>query len=174
MESILAKDLMNTDVLIVSEDLDLRALVELFIERKVRSAPVINEEGRCVGVITSNEIYKSLPFDVQGTFVDSDRGDYYFDTNSECKYGVLESLLPFLSSIPIKEVMIPLVLMVQEHTPLDNLKHMMINDSLQRVIVTRNGSGKILGVVKLQDIKRWERINRLGQKTSIKKPLLGV
>lgn len=51
-----AKDIMNPFVITVREEQSLRELAELFLERRISGAPVVDAEGRLTGVVTENDL----------------------------------------------------------------------------------------------------------------------
>jgi len=52
----LVRDVMNTDFVAVPEDMDQEAVARLFAEYDVVALPVINDEGRMVGIVTVDDI----------------------------------------------------------------------------------------------------------------------
>lgn len=51
-----AKDFMVKDVLTVSPEMTVKELARLFIEREVSGAPVVDEAGKLVGIITETDL----------------------------------------------------------------------------------------------------------------------
>ncbi len=58
MRPIVAKDLMSSDVLTVPEDLSVDALSEFFLDNEITGAPVANEDGNVVGVVSVVDVAK--------------------------------------------------------------------------------------------------------------------
>jgi CBS-domain-containing membrane protein len=50
-----AKDLMNRDVATVPREMGMQAAARLLSQMHVSGAPVVDEQGRCVGVLSSND-----------------------------------------------------------------------------------------------------------------------
>jgi CBS domain-containing membrane protein len=50
-----AADLMSRDVMIIPRDMSLRAAGHLLSERHVTGAPVVNEKGECIGVLSATD-----------------------------------------------------------------------------------------------------------------------
>ena len=59
-----ASDLMSPDVVTISQDAPLRAAAELFFQRQVGEAAVVDADGRCVGVLSATGlmVHKLLSF----------------------------------------------------------------------------------------------------------------
>jgi len=51
-----AKDFMTTDVLIVHPETTVRELASLFVDRQVSGAPVVDQNGKLVGIITEADL----------------------------------------------------------------------------------------------------------------------
>ena len=51
-----AEDLMSRDVLVIPQHMSLKAAAHLLGEGRVSGAPVVDEEGRCVGVLSAADL----------------------------------------------------------------------------------------------------------------------
>ena len=51
-----AKDIMTREVITVSEDMSVEKLAALLWEKKISGAPVVDEEGQLLGVVTENDL----------------------------------------------------------------------------------------------------------------------
>ena len=51
-----AADLMSRDVVVIPQDMSLRAAARLLARAEVSGAPVVDEEGRCVGVLSAADL----------------------------------------------------------------------------------------------------------------------
>ena len=52
----LARDIMKTDVISVSPDMTVEELGRLFIEKNISGAPVVNDMGELIGIVTENDL----------------------------------------------------------------------------------------------------------------------
>jgi len=59
------KDVMTTDVLTVREDTSFKDTVELLVENRVSGAPVIDHDGRLVGLVTEADLVSKEAFDLR-------------------------------------------------------------------------------------------------------------
>jgi CBS domain-containing protein len=59
-----ASDLMRRDVVTISQDTPLRAAVELFFQKQIEEAAVVDSEGRCVGMLSATDLLRRS---LQGT-----------------------------------------------------------------------------------------------------------
>src|SRR5215510_3090608 len=53
-----ASDVMIKDVISVSETTPLKEVAKMFVERKITGAPVVNDDGELVGVISETDIIR--------------------------------------------------------------------------------------------------------------------
>ena len=52
----IAKDIMTTDVITVGENLEILDVCKVLAEERVSGAPVVNKEGKLVGIITERDL----------------------------------------------------------------------------------------------------------------------
>ncbi len=57
-ETVVARDLMRSDIISIKPDETLKAIVDRFFLHNISGAPVISEDGKLLGVITEREILK--------------------------------------------------------------------------------------------------------------------
>lgn len=53
-----AGDLMSRDVVVVSEDMPLQDAGHLLAQKQITGAPVIDREGRCVGILSATDFFR--------------------------------------------------------------------------------------------------------------------
>ena len=53
-----ASDIMTKDVVTVQEDMTVEALGRIFIEKRISGAPVLNSQGKIVGIVTENDLVR--------------------------------------------------------------------------------------------------------------------
>jgi CBS domain-containing protein len=56
--TLLASDVMTHDVISVMESAPLKEVAQMFVERKITGAPVVNRDGELVGVISETDIIR--------------------------------------------------------------------------------------------------------------------
>ncbi|HEX9653693.1 MAG TPA: CBS domain-containing protein, partial [bacterium] len=59
MKRLVAKDIMNTDVITVEEDLSVGDLANLLTDKMITGAPVVNAKGKLVGVVSMSDIVRN-------------------------------------------------------------------------------------------------------------------
>lgn len=51
-----AADIMTTDVHTVTQDMEIKALAKLFVERRVNAMPVVDNDGALLGMVTQTDL----------------------------------------------------------------------------------------------------------------------
>lgn len=59
------KDVMTTEVITVREDTSFKEIVELLLEHRVSGVPVVDRDGRLVGLVTEADLMSKEAFDVR-------------------------------------------------------------------------------------------------------------
>jgi len=144
---LLARDIMNADVISVPTSMDLRDLAKLFLDKGISGAPVVDPNGDLAGVISQTDlIYYSLLRDdelkldshfyetarVEGRPVP--RGFQIEDCNTGC----------------VADVMTPLVHAVTEQSTVESVARLMTRKHIHRVIVRRGR--KVAGIISALDL----------------------
>jgi CBS domain-containing protein len=143
-----AKDIMHRDPITVKADTTLKELAQLFIEKEISGAPVVDRAGKLLGVVSQTDLVrrdremKSSP----------DVPSYY-----RTGHGAPEEIgRGFQFEDPdytrVSDVMTPAVLSAREETPVEDIATMMLSKHIHRVIITRDG--KLTGIVTSMDMLR--------------------
>ncbi len=125
MESLTAKDVMSKTVLTVRDDLTVRQVAEVLDENEISGAPVLDDEGSLLGVVSLRDVARSLddPADNGGK--------------------------PELS---VRQIMTPIADTVTEETPVAEIARTMVANKYHRMVVTRQE--KPVGIVSSMDLLR--------------------
>lgn len=151
MKQLTAKDVMNPHVLSVPADWTIEELGQFLIDKAITGAPVIDESGKFIGVVSLTDIVR------QGSMTElrmraDEPHDYYL-------HGWENRLSPEdLSSfhveekpqITVREIMTPMIFKVDEHTSIQEISDTMIDGRVHRLLVTHEG--KIIGIVTTMDL----------------------
>lgn len=142
----LAKDIMRRHVITVTREMTLRELTKLFIERKITGAPVVDAEGRLVGVISQTDIVRRDREIPPGVEIP----DYYQEAERAVYRSGYQIEDPDFTRVA--DVMTPAVLSAEEGTPVEELAKLMLRKHVHRIVVTRGGQLK--GIVTSMDMLR--------------------
>ena len=116
MKDLRAKDIMNTDVITVRDDMTVEELAKFLTEREILGAPVVDSEGEVVGVVSCTDIAQNA---VQGNKAKID----FFGQGWEDKIDPeeIQDLAIENESLPVREIMTPTIYTVPEETPLSKI-----------------------------------------------------
>ncbi len=146
MPELLAKDIMVKKVITINKSESIEKLSELLIKNKISGVPVIDDNGKLVGIATEGDLI------VQDADLHFPR---YFKLLDSIIY--LESLNKFKRNLTkylgtkVEDVMTTEVRKVNENTPVNEIANMMIKYNINRVPVL-NDKGNLVGIITRADI----------------------
>ncbi len=152
----IAKDVMIENVLLASVDWPVDQLAEFLVENDISGAPVVNSAGELVGVVSLTDIARN---DTQT--IDPRAGDrhaYYLqvlELESAIDTESIGSLVSEETSVKVREIMTPVVIDVDEATPISDVAAKMIESKVHRLFVTRDE--KVVGIITTLDMLRLVR-----------------
>ena len=140
-----AADLMSTDVVMIPRAMSLRAAAHLLSETKVTGAPVVDETGRCVGVLSATDFMHWVGY-----------GERNASRPCCSELGRVHSAWQIVNveDLPMDKVdayMTADPVTVPPSTPIAELARKMIDAHIHRVIVV-DAQRRPLGVVSSTDI----------------------
>ncbi len=151
MRALTAKYIMTNNVLEVRADWSLHRLAEFLVENSISGAPVISEDGKLTGVVTSADIIAN------DTISENDPESYgpheYYLHSLEHRYAKVEIASFSIHGEPLTtvgDIMTPTVFMVTEDTTLKEVADIMIKNLIHRIFVTREE--KIVGIISASDM----------------------
>jgi CBS-domain-containing membrane protein len=138
-----AYQLMSRDVMVVPEHMSLRRAARLLSESHISGAPVVDETGRCVGVLSATDFVRragkdnglSKPVDIPGFWAD-------WCINGEIDRLPEEEVFKFMTKDPVT---------IRPATPLADLARQMVDGHIHRLIVV-DVQERPIGVVSSTDI----------------------
>ncbi|WP_456466101.1 CBS domain-containing protein [Methanopyrus sp.] len=60
-DEVVAREIMSSPVITVNEDVDVNEAVEIMVDKGIRRLPIVDEEGRLVGIVTMQDILRVEP-----------------------------------------------------------------------------------------------------------------
>ncbi|HEY1861041.1 MAG TPA: CBS domain-containing protein [Gemmataceae bacterium] len=141
---LLAADLMSRNVVMVPQKMSLHAAAHMLAQRHISGAPVIDEQGRCIGVLSATDLVNWL-----------DRGERSAkrrDSGVECVCSDWQMV--DLEAMPVDEVcrfMTTDLVTALPGTPIGDLAQRMLDAHIHRIIVT-DAQGRPVGIVSSTDI----------------------
>ena len=148
MSDLLAKDIMTKKVITINQDASIQELSELLLDHKISGVPVVDNEGKVVGIATEGDII------VKDTNLYFPR---YFKLLDSIIY--LESLTEFKNSlkkhfaIKVSEIMSTEIFSSKPETTVDEIANLMVENKINRIPVLSEDK-KLEGIITRADIVR--------------------
>lgn len=146
MRPITASDLMNPEVLTVREDMTVVDLAAFLVDNEITGAPVVDEGGRLVGVVSVVDIAEA-----ESEGVAPASSDFYEQSWEE---GLSEEVMGEMEELEgdllVADIMTPAIYSVDEESTVSEIASTMLGQHLHRVLVTRGE--KVVGIITTSDL----------------------
>jgi CBS domain-containing protein len=141
-----ARDIMSRNVITVTRDTTIKEIARLLTEHKISGVPVVDGEGRVMGVVSEGDlIYQDKKLHTPA-FLEILGGVIYLEDPKRVGQEMMK-----MTAAKAGEIMTTKVHTVKEDTPVTDIATLMIERQVNRVPVL-DGQGKIAGIVSRQDI----------------------
>ena len=152
LHAVLAEDVMTPNPVSVREELTVHEAVVFLTERRISAAPVINEAGRPVGVVSEADILRH----------DREHADHLYWlpqklVDRELTLGTGEHLdgKSFEVEVPdvtrVKDIMNPVIYAVRRDTPIREVVGQLVRRRIHRLFVV-DDDGSLVGVITTLDL----------------------
>ena len=151
VRSMTVNEVMQRDVLAVDADWSLEELAEFLVDNNISGAPVTEDNGELVGVVSMTDIlrYGSMPDN--GEDADDTHDVYLYELERQLGH---EELRMFHarseSSVQVRDIMTPMIFKVEEYTSVQEVAETMLRGRIHRVFVTRGST--LTGIVTALDM----------------------
>ena len=144
MRPITAADVMNPNVLMVQEDMTVEELASFLVESEISGAPVVDPEGRLVGVVSVTDLARSAADRPHPDFFVSEwGGTLRRDQVEGLRFGEE-------TEMRVRDIMTPAVYSVDAETPIPEVAETLINSHIHRLLVT--SGERVVGIVTSSDL----------------------
>lgn len=141
-----AKDIMTKDVITVSADTTMEDLGRLFIEKGISGAPVVDDKGNIIGIVTENDlISKNSRLHIPTVL-------RLFDAFIPLGTSKLEVEIKKMTASTVGEVCIKKVITIDEETPVDEIATIMNEKKIHLLPVV--SEGRLAGIIGKKDLIR--------------------
>lgn len=136
------RDIMKTEVATVQQEDTLDQVARLLLGKTISGAPVVDSEGKLIGVVSEKDIFHAVFPSYQEFYVRPDIWVNYDWTDVQDR----------LKKITVGEIMTRRVFTVEGDEPILKVGAMMLAHHIHRVPVLH--AGKLVGIVTRKDIYR--------------------
>lgn len=146
-----AHDIMNRDVLKVRVGWSVRELATFLTDMQISGAPVEDEEGRLVGVVSVTDIVQATTDGSAAPERDQSNPDFYVrGWEDQLEISELSSFHIESASLTVREIMNSAVYKVDERTPVSKVAQTMLSAHLHRLLVTQDE--QVVGIITTSDL----------------------
>jgi CBS domain-containing protein len=147
-----ARDVMTTEVVKVPADLTVAELADVFMENEISGAPVVDEDGALVGVVSVFDLARQSSGEA-GVVTEQGNPEFYVRGWEE-QYTVEEfrKLRVQEGHLTVRDVMTPAAFTVEEDDPISDVARTLVDGHIHRVLVTRGH--EVVGIISSLDLLR--------------------
>lgn len=143
----LARDIMNTDVITIPEDATIEEVAEILTRNKISGAPVVNTEGKVIGIVTEGDLLQRETnprapgyLNILGAFIYINGLERFRDD------------LKKIAATKTSEIMTTDVITVDGDTKIEKVAALMVEHGVKRLPVIEND--RLAGIISRADIVR--------------------
>lgn len=136
-------EIMQKEVVSIPKGTPFREVAKILIEKKVSGAPVIDETGKIVGVVSEKDIFRAIYPSYE---------DFYESPESYLDFEELEAEAKTANHKKVEDFMSSRLITADPETPVLKIGALMVATGIHRVPVVENG--KVVGMVGRGDIYR--------------------
>ncbi len=144
-----AKEIMHKHVVTVDPEMTVQEVTQLFLDRQITGAPVVDEDDKLVGVISQTDL---LRYQRRATPANTQVPSYYHDSDSEALVILMQRDTSDTDTRRVRDIMTPAAFMTEEDTPIREVARFMLRRHVHRIIVTHKD--KLSGIITSMDLLR--------------------
>lgn len=150
MSETTARDVMNDEILTVTEDMSVHELATFLTDHEISGAPVEDVDGRLIGVVSTTDLARTA-FE-SGSAEDDEHPFYRSWAEDSLDLDDLEDLHIEEEGLMVKDIMTPTVFAVEADAPVSHVARSMLDGHLHRLLVIEGQ--KVVGIVSTSDLLR--------------------
>lgn len=142
-----AKDIMTRDVISIEPGMRISEVAKLLLERRINGAPVVDEDGKLVGIICQSDLIaqqKQLPLPSVFNLLDT-----FIPITSPSK---VEKEVRKIYAVNAAQAMTPDPVTVEPETGIEEIAALMVNRGFHTIPVV--DKGKLVGIIGKEDVLR--------------------
>jgi predicted transcriptional regulator len=146
-----AQDLMTKNPMSIRHDRTIESAAAFLIEKEISAAPVIDDAGRAVGVLSHTDIVRH---DSEAGGKRSEESGFYRDVDLRCPPALREITYgPKAKAVRVSDVMSPVVIEVSTQDPAAAVIARLLALKIHRLFVV-DQAGTLVGVISTFDVLR--------------------
>ncbi len=150
MISATARDVMNSEILTVTEDMTAHELATFLTDHEISGAPVEDSEGRLSGVVSTTDLARTA-FE-SGSSAEEAHPFFRSWAGASLDVDDLEDLHVEEEGLQVKDIMTPTVFAVEADAPVSHVARSMLDGHLHRLLVIEGQ--KVVGIISTSDLLR--------------------
>lgn len=158
LSKVKARDLMQTQLITLAPEATAKEAIETFEEYKIGGAPVVDQSGNLLGVLTISDIAREEHL-VEGR-LSTERSEYYLSSPLDDEDWASERELAYMEDYSsgttgpdtVRDWMTPQIISVEPDASLRAVCQLMVKKSVHRLLVVEKGELK--GILSTFDIVR--------------------
>jgi CBS domain-containing protein len=145
------KDVMQQEVLAVDADWPLDKLAGFLVDNSISGAPVTDEKGELVGVVSLTDLVRHNNMTEKNTGLDSTHDVYLYELERHMSHEEMRVFhTQYESPVQVREIMTPMIFRVSEDDSVQSVADTMLKGRIHRVFVTRDNM--LTGIVTSLDM----------------------
>ena len=155
MTELTAKDVMTKRVLTIRDDASVSELVSLLSEHMITGAPVVDADGKLVGVVSTTDLARQS---ASRSIKRDHPPDFYLHGWELMDDDVRSFSVEEESDQRVQDIMTPVIFSVSENATVSEMADTMVGGRIHRLIVTNGDT--VLGIVTTLDLLKAFRQRR--------------
>ena len=144
---ITAKDIMATDLITVTPDMDISRAAKILLDNRINGVPVVDDGGRLVGILCQSDLItqqKKLPIPTLFTFLD---GLIRLTSMKQ-----IEKQVSKIAALTVSEAMTPEPVTVRPDTGIETVASLMVDNNFHTLPVVKDS--ELVGIIGKEDVLR--------------------
>ncbi len=144
---ITAKDIMATELITVTPDMDISMAAKILLDNRINGVPVVDDGGRLVGILCQSDLItqqKKLPIPTLFTFLD---GLIRLTSMKQ-----IEKQVSKIAALKVLEAMTPEPVTVRPDTGIETVASLMVDNSFHTLPVVEDSD--LVGIIGKEDVLR--------------------
>jgi CBS domain-containing protein len=144
---ITAKDIMATDLITVTPDMDISRAAKILLDHRINGVPVVDDSGRLVGILCQSDLItqqKKLPIPTLFTFLD---GLIRLTSMKQ-----LEKQVSKIAALTVSEAMTPDPVTIRPDTGIETVASLMVDNNFHTLPVVKDSN--LVGIIGKEDVLR--------------------